>query len=189
MEDDFLCRTISSCLNDTECPAAVDCLYEIITHRADTILHGIPHWRHRETVDSGVNLLLHLILDVLPRIDRADRAGIDKMLTLTDTLCRAIPFETEHYDAVALYQRLFDVLAGFLTHEDSVKMRSFGIMQRIWARSSAPIHPVGVYFTACLHPPHSYRFALRRQSYRGSSPSHGSRSRAATTTPSTSRVR
>lgn len=145
MEDDFLCRTISFCLNDTECPAAVDCLYEIITHRADTVLHGIPHWRHRDSVDSGVNLLLHLILDVLPRIDRADRAGIDKMLNLVDSLCRAIPFETEHYDAVTLYQRLFDVLARFLNHEDSVKMRSFGIMQRIWARSCATIHPVGMY--------------------------------------------
>ncbi|KAI0628057.1 hypothetical protein C8Q77DRAFT_1162530 [Trametes polyzona] len=141
MEDDFLDRTISSCLNDTECPAAVECLQEIITHRADTVLAGIPHWRHRETVDTGVNLLLHLALDVLPRIDRADEAGIEKMLTLADSLCRAIPFESEHYDTVILYQRVFDVLARFLTHSDAVKMRSFGIMQRMWARSNAPIRP------------------------------------------------
>ncbi|KAI0642310.1 hypothetical protein C8Q79DRAFT_929293 [Trametes meyenii] len=142
MEDDFLCRTISFCLNDTECRAAVECLHEIIAHRADLILEGVPHWRHREAVDSGVNLLLHLILDALPRMDRGDHPGIAKMLGFADSICRVIPFETGHYDTVTLYQRLFDVLASFLTYEQPVKICSFGVMQRMWARSNAYVRPV-----------------------------------------------
>ncbi|KAI0364369.1 hypothetical protein BV20DRAFT_956347 [Pilatotrama ljubarskyi] len=142
MEDDFLYETISLCLNDTQCPAAVDCLQEIIMHRADTILDGVPHWRHRGTVDSGIDLLLHLILDVVPRMDLEDPSGsIEKMLTLIDSLCRAIPFESEHLDTVTLYQRLFDVLAGLLRAQGPVRSRAFGIMQKVWARSNAPVHP------------------------------------------------
>ncbi|KAI0675898.1 hypothetical protein C8Q78DRAFT_964498 [Trametes maxima] len=142
MEDDFLCRTISFCLNDTECPEAVECLHEIVTHRADLILNGVPHWRHRDTVDGGVNLLLHLILDALPRMDRGDHVGIAKTLNLADNICRAIPFETGHYDTVTLYQRLFTVLAGFLAYEQPVKECSFGVMRRMWARSNAHVDSV-----------------------------------------------
>ncbi|KAI0352099.1 hypothetical protein OH77DRAFT_816862 [Trametes cingulata] len=142
MEDDFLYETISLCLNDTECPAAANCVQEIIMHRADTVVEGIPYWRHRGTVDSGVNLLLNLVLDVVPRMDHKDYGGIEKMLTLMDSLCRAIQFESEHLDTVTLYQRLFDVLAGFLGGDSGpLQSRAFGIMQKVWARSSATIHP------------------------------------------------
>ncbi|KAH9851899.1 hypothetical protein C2E23DRAFT_828079 [Lenzites betulinus] len=141
MEDEFLYTTIGLCLRDTECPAAVECLYEIVVHRADTVLAGIPHWRHRETVDPGVSLLLKLILDVMPRMDRGDSASAEKMMILVDGLCRAIPFEVEHYETKLLYQRLFEVLARFLTHDERVKMHAFGIMQRMWARSNAHIAP------------------------------------------------
>ncbi|KAI0831962.1 hypothetical protein BC628DRAFT_1350763 [Trametes gibbosa] len=54
-------------------------------------------------------------------------------------LCRASPFEVEHYDTNLLYQCLFEVLARFWAHDERVKMRSFGIMQRMWALSNAHI--------------------------------------------------
>ncbi|KAI0773248.1 hypothetical protein BD413DRAFT_540348 [Trametes elegans] len=144
MEDDFLWRTISFCLNDTECPAALHCLHEILAHRADRVIDGVPFWRHRESVDGGMNMLLHLVLDILPRIDSADSTGIEKALSVADNLCRAIPFETEHWDTIVLYQRLFDELAKLLTRALSVKMCAFGVMRKMWARSNAPVRPPGM---------------------------------------------
>ncbi|KAI0773247.1 hypothetical protein BD413DRAFT_492204 [Trametes elegans] len=140
-EDDFLWETIGSCLRDTECAVALGSLNEIVTHRADLVVDGAPFWRHRDTGDGGVNMLLHLVLDVLLRMDQADHGNMEKTLSLADSLCWAIPFEKEQMETAILYQRLFDALARLLATGESVRVSAFGLMQKMWARSSAPVRP------------------------------------------------
>lgn len=143
MDDEFLDRVVRACLNDTECPAAVDCLHDIVTHRADEIMDGVPHWRYSEDLDGGINLLLQLVTDILPRIDCKDSDCIVKTLAITDRLCRAIPFETNHPHTVDLYRQLFENLAKLLAHEEPVRHCSFDLMRSMWYRSSAPVPPAG----------------------------------------------
>ncbi|KAJ8473754.1 hypothetical protein ONZ51_g7680 [Trametes cubensis] len=141
MEDEFLYRTISACLNDTQCSVAVASLDSIIRNRADLVQDDIPKWMRRDPVDGSVNVLLHLVLDVLPRIDRADHEAISRMLTITSSMCRAIPLEAETYDAAHLYRRLFNVLAMLLTYDSAVGMQAFRTMQPVWDRSDAAVEP------------------------------------------------
>ncbi|TBU37662.1 hypothetical protein BD309DRAFT_598952, partial [Dichomitus squalens] len=141
MDDVFLERVVRACISDTEEPAAVDCLHEIIYHRADGMMDGIPHWRHAEDVDGGVALLLHLVADVLPRIDKGEVASIEKTLLIADRLCRAIPFEDFKHrsETIYLYQRLFESLSVFLVHEESIKRASFDLMRSLWGKMEAPV--------------------------------------------------
>ncbi|KAI0695068.1 hypothetical protein C8T65DRAFT_49791 [Cerioporus squamosus] len=141
MDDEFLERVVRDCINDTNATAAADCLHEIVAHRADNIVDGIPHWIHSDDVDVGVNLLLHLTVDMLPRIDYRDEDCILRTLTVAERLCRAIPFECGHLDTIILYQRLFENLARLLSHEERVKRTSFDLMRNTWYRSSAPVSP------------------------------------------------
>ncbi|KAI0642309.1 hypothetical protein C8Q79DRAFT_929292 [Trametes meyenii] len=152
MEDDFLFETIRFCLADVEWSVAAVSLDEIITHRADVILDGVPQWRHRETMDSGVSFLLHLVLDVLPRIDCTEHARIERFLTYASNMCRAISFK--NVDAVPLYQRLFDVLAALLTYASPVKMGAFRVMQVIqrlllFARDAKLDNNHHAFYSAC----------------------------------------
>ena len=144
MDDEFLERVLRACLSDTDSPAAVSCLHQIVTHRADRIDDGVPHWKHCDDVDGGVILLLHLVVDTLPRIDRGDDGAIIKTLKVADHLCRAIPFEIRHADTVVLYQRLFDNLARFLAHAEPVQRCSFDLMRSVWYRSKAPVQSTGM---------------------------------------------
>ncbi|KAI0738698.1 hypothetical protein C8Q80DRAFT_1113622 [Daedaleopsis nitida] len=141
MDDEFLDRVVRPCINDTDCSAAVDCLHEIVVHRADGLMDGVPQWRHCEDVNGGINLLLHLIVDILPRIGHQDDQKVVDTLAIADRLCRAIPFETGHLDTVILYQRLFENLARFLTQGDEVKRFTFDLMRNMWYRSNAPVRP------------------------------------------------
>ncbi|RPD52958.1 hypothetical protein L226DRAFT_572628 [Lentinus tigrinus ALCF2SS1-7] len=141
MDDYFLERVLRQCIDDTENQAAVDCLYEIVAHRADDIVDGIPHWKHSDDVDGGINVLLHLTMDMLPRIDYGNEECILRTLTVAERLCRAIPFECGHLDTVVLYQRLFENLARLLSHNERVRRTSFDLMRNTWYRSSAPVSP------------------------------------------------
>ncbi|KAI1791880.1 hypothetical protein LXA43DRAFT_382822 [Ganoderma leucocontextum] len=143
MDDEFLGRVVRACLNDTDCPAAIDCLHEIIVHRADGMMDGIPHWRHSDDVDGTVALLLHLVADVLPRIEKGEVVCIEKTLLIADRLCRALPFEDskKRGETIYLYQRVFESLAVFLVHQESVKRASFELMRSLWAKMVAPVPP------------------------------------------------
>ena len=143
MDDEFLERVLRACIDDTDDHAAAECLHEIIVHRADNIVDGIPHWVHSDDVDGGVNLLLHLIVDILPRIDHKNEECILRTLTVAERLCRAIPFECGHLDTVVLYQRLLENLARLLSHNGPVKRASFDLMRNTWYRSSAPVSSAG----------------------------------------------
>ena len=146
MDDEFLKRTLRACLNDTACVPAIECLHKIIVHRADRIEDGVPRWKYSDEADGGVNLLLHLVVDILPRMDPGDDTSIVKVLAIAGHLCRAIPFETGHPDTSDLYQRLFENLARFLTHNRPVQQCSFDLMRNVWYRSSAPVQPSGTLF-------------------------------------------
>nr|VWO99572.1 APH domain-containing protein [Ganoderma boninense] len=143
MDDDFLENVVRACINDTDCPAALDCVHEIINHRADGMMDGVPHWRHSDDLDGNVALLLHLVADVLPRIDKGEVSAIEKTLLIADRLCRAIPFEDLKKTAqtIHLYQRVFVSLSVFLVHQESVKRTSFELMRSLWARMIAPVPP------------------------------------------------
>ncbi|KAI0333889.1 hypothetical protein GY45DRAFT_1368021 [Cubamyces sp. BRFM 1775] len=141
MEDEFLYRTISACLNDTRCDVAVASLQKIIMNRADLVQDDAPKWIRRDPIDGSVNVLLHLVLDVLPRMDRTDHRGLSTILTTTASMCCAIPFEAETYDTAQLYKRLFDVLAMLLTYDAAISGQVFGTMRPIWDRSNAAVEP------------------------------------------------
>ncbi|TFK86470.1 hypothetical protein K466DRAFT_600303 [Polyporus arcularius HHB13444] len=141
MDDEFLEHVVRDCINDTDAKAAADCLHEIVAHRADNIVDGIPHWIHSDDVDPGVNLLLHLTVDMLPRIEHRDEECIIRTLGIAERLCRAIPFERGHLDTLILYQRLFENLARLLSHNERVRRISFDLMRNTWDRSSAPVSP------------------------------------------------
>ncbi|KAM5530932.1 hypothetical protein V8D89_005037 [Ganoderma adspersum] len=143
MDDEFLEHVVRACINDTDCPAAVDCVHEIIIHRADGMMDGVPHWRHGDDVDGTVALLLHLVADVLPRIEKGEVVSIEKTLLIADRLCRAIPFEDlkKSGQTIYLYQRVFESLSAFLVHQESVKRASFELMRSLWAKMVAPVPP------------------------------------------------
>ncbi|OBZ73635.1 hypothetical protein A0H81_06409 [Grifola frondosa] len=141
MDDEFLENTVRPCINDTDCTAALNCLYEILDHRADSIVDGVPHWKHCEDVDGGINMLLHLVVDILPRIDPTNEACIIRTLTISDKLCRAIPFESCHTETQILYQRLFDILSRFLSLPQSVQKTAFDLMRRLYHRSETAVRP------------------------------------------------
>ena len=146
MDDEFLNNVVRKCLEDTASRAAVDCLHEIVAYRADGIMDGIPHWRHSETGDHSLNTLLHLVADILPRIDPADKERTAKTLEIADRLCRAIPFESGHKETDVLFQRLFEQLAEFLARDGPVRQRSFDLMRDMWSRSRAHVSPGGKEF-------------------------------------------
>lgn len=143
MDDEFLNKIIRPCIVDIDRSAALDCLHNIVMHRADGVRQdGIPFWARSEDVNGGVNLLLHLVTDILPSIDAGDQHAITKTLMVAESLCRAIPFEY-HGATVILYQRLFEVLARFLAHSESVRQMTFNLMRVVWDRSSASVSPSG----------------------------------------------
>ena len=154
MDDDFLEHVVRACINDTDCPAAVDCVHEIIIHRADGMMDGVPHWRHGDDVDGTVALLLHMVADVLPRIEKGEVVSIEKTLLIADRLCRAIPFEDlkKSGQTIYLHQRVFEGLSAFLVHQESVKRASFELMRSLWAKMVAPVPPSGT-FSPLLHIP------------------------------------
>ena len=145
MDDDLLERVIRACIHDTESPHAVECFHQIATHRADYIHEGTPHWKHSGDINKDVKILLHIVVDILPRMDQGDDAALSKMLNVAAHLCRAIPFETGHDDTVQLYQRLVVDLARLLSRQESVQRYAFDLMMSIWSRSSAPVQPIGKY--------------------------------------------
>ncbi|PIL32994.1 hypothetical protein GSI_05112 [Ganoderma sinense ZZ0214-1] len=149
MDDEFLENVVRACINDTDCQAAVDCVHEIVIHRADKMMDGIPHWRHSDDVDGTVVILLHLVADVLPRINRGEATAIEKTLLIADRLCRAVPFGDLEKTGrtIHLYQRLFESLPEFLVHQDSIKRASFELMRSLWAKMTAPVPPSGDYFS------------------------------------------
>lgn len=92
--------------------------------------YDYPYWEHSDTVNNSVNLLLHLVIDILPRVMGETEKDVVQMLDIAARLSQAIPFESAHPDTTRLYERLFDALAGFLTLEVvSLRMLAFDLMQ------------------------------------------------------------
>ena len=159
MDDEFLERVLRACISGMDSPTAVSCLHRIMMHRADRVDDGVPRWKHCDDVDGRVALLLHLVIDTLPRIDHGDDEAIIKTLKVADHLCRAIPFETEHADTTVLCTRLFDVLARLLTHvREPVQRCSFDLMRSVYNRYEAPVESTGTSLCA-IHS--GYRSLLR----------------------------
>ncbi|TCD69049.1 hypothetical protein EIP91_008947 [Steccherinum ochraceum] len=125
MDDPFLIGAVRTCLNDTDWPAAVRCLQDIITHRAHHFLNGVPQWRicSPESVDTGLYTLINLVADAMPRIHASKPEAIRDMVVYLEKLCVAFPFQAEHEEAEIAYRRTLACLSPLLLHENEMVWR------------------------------------------------------------------
>ncbi len=165
MDDKFLEEVVRPCISQTECQAAVNCLLDILAHRAHGTIDGLPSWKHSDIVDKGIATLLHLTADVLARIDLADEAGTLKMLHILDKLCRAMPFELDHPTVEELYQRVYVILANFLNRGEQISRAAFNLMYALCPRAgdNVRLNTIGLFYITFIvifslnPPPSSHR--------------------------------
>lgn len=147
MDDSFLNQVVRVCFNDIQTREALGCLCDILENRSHgSSPDGTPLWRPYESVDKGFATLMHLVADILYRIDATDRDGILRVLRILDKLCKAMPFESESPEAKILYQRVYSALAGLLCHDPSVQRAAFNLMRDLFSRSTAHVDGVGECF-------------------------------------------
>ena len=146
-DDRFLHDVLRVCINDTNYQVAWDVITDILHNRAHTALGGIPDWKHVDVVHSELSTLIHLIADVLSRIDPKDTSRIQIMIDMLNRLCRALPTEHSRKQPVhvaLLYERLYRVLAPLLVFGGTpVQITAFESMRVISSRSSVPVDPEG----------------------------------------------
>lgn len=149
-DDRFLHNVLRECIKDTEYRVAWDVIMDILHNRAHTALGGIPDWKHVDVVHSELSTLIHLIADVLTRIDTKDSSRTLIMIDMLNRLCRALPVEPDKKQPVhvtLLYQRLYRVLAPFLVLGDvSVQKTAFESMRVLSSHSSVLVDAVGQLF-------------------------------------------
>jgi len=136
---------IRPCIRETEDRAAINCLIDILVHRAQKQdAEGLPQWRHHDSFDHGMSTLLHLATDVLERINPSEEEHALRVLHNYQKLCSAMPFNLNHDEIIALYQRVHETLAVFLTGQQPVARLAFDIMlkyQRDSAAGDVPFNP------------------------------------------------
>ncbi|CAL1714103.1 unnamed protein product [Somion occarium] len=149
MDDKFLHNVLRVCINDTECPAALDSLCDILNNRAHGFLGGVPRWKHSDAVDSGLSTLAHLVTDILTRINVEDETSVLRMLNMLDRLCRAFPFEIDHPESVFLYEQVHNSLARLMYGRDGVREAAFLSMRELFTRSHVPVNDVVIESIIC----------------------------------------
>ncbi|KAI0371284.1 hypothetical protein BV20DRAFT_1051695 [Pilatotrama ljubarskyi] len=151
MDDAFLQGVVRSCMSDIESHAALRCLDRILLQRAPRVIYGLPYWElGLEGGDKGTIALMHLLLDVLHRLNQeseGDQADEPRrhLLTTMHRLVRALPGETSFPPSDqatrVLLRRTFDVLAGVVDPGPTrpaattfVRERAFHIMLKLFPR-------------------------------------------------------
>ncbi|KIP02236.1 hypothetical protein PHLGIDRAFT_122635 [Phlebiopsis gigantea 11061_1 CR5-6] len=127
MDDEILKHVIKPCIedSDTEPSAAVNCLLDIYTRRADGT--------------AGVITQLHLIVSVLRRGYKiVDHDRVMKMLRILDRLCRAVPFKVDHRDTKELYEQVYE-LASQLVSFDQIRRDAFNLLLTLLPRANASV--------------------------------------------------
>ncbi|TFK82455.1 hypothetical protein K466DRAFT_655706 [Polyporus arcularius HHB13444] len=150
MDDAFLHAVVRPCLRDIAPRAALRCVDRILLRRAPRVLNGMPYWELARSLDAGHGdtgtlTLMHLLLDVLHRLNAArkcegqldedadEEVGDEKddarrrVLMTMHRLVRAIPAPAKpnmtpaesgsETQTSALLRRVFEVLAGTLDTE------------------------------------------------------------------------
>lgn len=144
MDDSFLEQVIRPCISGTSTTEAIECLCKIFHNRSHGYARdGAPTLKPYQLVDNGLSTLIHSVADILNRIDGNDSVGALKVLGILHELCRVMPFESEHQDARALYQRIHSALAALLYHQSDVQRAAFNLMRKLLNRSSALSSNVG----------------------------------------------
>ena len=155
MDDEFLTDVLRTCLNDTECPAAIHCVIDILVNRAHASVAGKPRWKPFKSVEVGICSLIHMTADILPRMPKEKTDNVKKLLQLLDQLCTAFPFEHSHELATkSVYDRLFHNLSPYLLHEnEDINRMAFTIMHvTVHPRMVRAVRPTGLFICIFLRP-------------------------------------
>ncbi|KAI0339617.1 hypothetical protein BDW22DRAFT_1431516 [Trametopsis cervina] len=123
IDDKVLSRVIRPCIREMEKTSALECLMDILLHRADKIdeLQGLPTWQHKDVFDRGTSALLSLTVDVLGQIDPADQETM-RVLRMCNNLCTSIPLKLDDHKIVRLYRKIHEALAVFLSGKFPVEV-------------------------------------------------------------------
>lgn len=129
MDDRILAKVIRPCVQETDYSAAINCVTDIVHHRAHGNDHGEPSWAPQvDTIDPGMVTLLRMSTDVLERLNPQEEENTLKVLMFVERLCTATPFKLEHPEILALYRRVHEVLAILLAGHETVAHKAFSIM-------------------------------------------------------------
>lgn len=146
-DDRFLHDVLRVCINDTDYQVAWDVITDILHNRAHTALGGIPDWKHVDVVHSELSTLIHLVADVLTRIDPKDSSRTLVMIDMLNRLCRALPAKFDRRQpihVIHLYQRLYRVLAPLLSLSNMpIQKTVFESMRILSSHSSVSVDAIG----------------------------------------------
>ncbi|KAI0705357.1 hypothetical protein C8Q76DRAFT_696881 [Earliella scabrosa] len=149
MDDTFLHVVVRPCMRDIAPRAALRCVDRILLRRAPRVLNDLPYWELARTLhthhgDTGTLTLMHLLLDVLHRLNARRQCEVEldgeeedgggggnekedarrRVLLTMHRLLRAIPGPAKSGSGQgadsqthALFRRMFEVLAGVLAAE------------------------------------------------------------------------
>lgn len=141
MDDEILESVIKPCIEETEPPAAANCLIDILTHRAHGMIDDLPSWKPSGSLEPGVSTLLRLTVDILRRsIPSANEERLMKMLRMLDQLCRATPFELDHPETKEMYEQVYELLSTLLSFNvDIVSRSAFHLLYTLFPRANAAV--------------------------------------------------
>jgi hypothetical protein len=145
MDNTILEEVIRPCIQEVPASDAARCIASIVANRAHGMVDGMPFWMTSAAIDRGVPSLVHLVLDVLPRMPTSAEAEILEMLQVLERLCHALPFEQDDADLTKLFEQVYTALSPFLTYNDPVSRRAFLSLYHLFprARPSAHVSPAG----------------------------------------------
>ncbi|KAI0709954.1 hypothetical protein C8Q76DRAFT_798725 [Earliella scabrosa] len=150
MDDTFLHVVVRPCMRDIAPRAALRCVDRNLLRRAPRVLNSLPYWElarnlhthHGETVTLT---LMHLLLDVLHRLNARRQCELE------------LDGEEDRGggSGLALFRRMFDVLAGVLAAEVGhaeperfVREPSFNLMFKLFQRFQDVSHSCIMAFCA-----------------------------------------
>ncbi len=171
MDDTFLHAVVRPCMSDIAPRAALRCVDRILLRRAPRVLNDMPYWELARSLDThhgdtGTLTLMHLLLDVLHRLNASRKCEVEldgedddpgdekddarrRVLLTMHRLVRAIPGPAKLRPGTdsqthALFKRMFEVLASVLDAEIGreeperfVRERSFNLMLKLFQRFQA----------------------------------------------------
>ncbi|KAI0339632.1 hypothetical protein BDW22DRAFT_1422182 [Trametopsis cervina] len=144
MDDKMLSQIIRPCISETKDQTALNCLTDILLHRAHRAggPGGLPTWRHHESFDRGMSALLHLTVDVLERINPGEERDAQRVLEMLRNMCTSMPFHHDDPMVLHVYHRVHEVLAVFLVSEVNIARVAFDIMDKTSHQRQSSEEPV-----------------------------------------------
>ncbi|KAI0698955.1 hypothetical protein C8T65DRAFT_660331 [Cerioporus squamosus] len=143
MDDAFLHAVVRPCLRDIAPRAALRCVDRILLRRAPRVLNGMPYWELARSLDAGHGdtgtlTLMHLLLDVLHRLNATRKCGV---------------------------QLGEDPEEGVGDEKDDARRRVLMTMHRLVRAIPAPAKPIATSSVATEADPQTQTYALFRRMF------------------------